>query len=749
MKNESVNDNVKYKKSFLNTPLLVFFVCVVLGGLGSIINIQIEKNQFNKQQQDFIAGDLIADTQALLSASEDGKFLDLEGIQHIISRDKNVIFAGIFSKARTFISVSDSAYMDAHLNKIVTAKWKEDFKAQYQLLNADDGSSVLEVVFPARGTGRLRDVYGVCIHYNFTDILNKYGYNFYYSLAYSLFVVFLMALILAWLINIFISQPITNFVYGSSKEKHKIYFEIRQLVDYLKEIGKEDRKILRKKIDSESRLRRLIGKLEQEIAKRNIRLTSAQSQLKKEAQVRANLEIQSRKMSRIVEQSPSSIVITDLIGRMEYVNPRFTEITGYTLDECIGENPSILKSGEMAPEGYEELWKTITAGEVWRGEFHNKKKNSELYWEFAHIAPVKNDDGEVTHYIAIKEDVTKQKEADEKNLMFTKALQSTGDIVTITDLDNYLIYVNEAFLKTYEYTLEEIIGQNAEILSAEEDPEEIEKSIVQNTLLSGWSGDLKNKTKNNRIFPISLTTSVIKNDKGQPFALVGISRDLSLEKEARELERRTEMLRTLQELAAAVSHEFSQPLQSLSNFVGLMRMGQSKVEYLEKIEQSISRIADLVKNLREITSIQRQDYLDVQIMDIKASAEKVIHEGQPAILVVDDEEMILETLKEMITLAGYQCDAAQDGMEALKLIGKNKYQLILSDVNMPKMSGTVLFDKIQSMGFTGAFFFMTGYDMSKDMTEIINKSDGILHKPVSSQTLIKIFRSVFVKGGPS
>jgi len=79
----------------------------------------------------------------------------------------------------------------------------------------------------------------------------------------------------------------------------------------------------------------------------------------------------------------------------------------------------------------------------------------------------------------------------------------------------------------------------------------------------------------------------------------------------------------------------------------------------------------------------------------------------------------------------------------------NKYQLIFSDVNMPKMSGTVLFNKLKSIGFNGAFFFMTGYDMSKELSEMVGQSDGILHKPVNSQTLLKIIKSVFVKNSPS
>ncbi len=129
-------------------------------------------------------------------------------------------------------------------------------------------------------------------------------------------------------------------------------------------------------------------------------------------QKKANETIQ--KLSKSIEQNPSSIVITDLNGNIEYVNPKFTEITGYSFDEAKGQNPRMLKSGEMSPEGYKNLWDTISSGEVWRGEFHNRKKNGELYWEWATMTSIKNEHGEITNYIAIKEDIglRKQMEAD-------------------------------------------------------------------------------------------------------------------------------------------------------------------------------------------------------------------------------------------------------------------------------------------------------------------------------------------------
>ncbi|MCE1164178.1 MAG: PAS domain S-box protein [Bacteroidetes bacterium] len=116
------------------------------------------------------------------------------------------------------------------------------------------------------------------------------------------------------------------------------------------------------------------------------------------------------KITQAIRQSPVALVITDKDGNVEYVNPKFESITGYTLEELKGKNPRILKSGEMTDEEYKVLWDTINSGKDWFGEFHNKKKNGDLYWENAVISPVKNSKGEITHFLAIKEDITEKKD---------------------------------------------------------------------------------------------------------------------------------------------------------------------------------------------------------------------------------------------------------------------------------------------------------------------------------------------------
>jgi PAS domain S-box-containing protein len=138
-----------------------------------------------------------------------------------------------------------------------------------------------------------------------------------------------------------------------------------------------------------------------------------------------------RKLSQAVEQSASTVMITDILGKIVYVNPKFTVSTGYHPIEVMGKSSNILKSGEMNFEQYSDLWKTITAGKEWKGEFHNKKKNGELFWESASLSPIKNETGEITHYLAVKEDITEKKNQERKLLRYQTLLKGVAESVQL------------------------------------------------------------------------------------------------------------------------------------------------------------------------------------------------------------------------------------------------------------------------------------------------------------------------------
>jgi len=134
-----------------------------------------------------------------------------------------------------------------------------------------------------------------------------------------------------------------------------------------------------------------------------------------------------RNLARAVEQCPVTIVITDTDGTIEFVNPRFTELTGYTSEEAIGQNPRVLKSGDTPPEVFAELWSTISTGKTWEGNFVNKSKDGTLFWEHAVISPLLDETGAITHYLAVKEDVTEKR----KILEELTAARDTAEAATM------------------------------------------------------------------------------------------------------------------------------------------------------------------------------------------------------------------------------------------------------------------------------------------------------------------------------
>ena len=147
---------------------------------------------------------------------------------------------------------------------------------------------------------------------------------------------------------------------------------------------------------------------------------------------------------RAVEQSPAAIVITDATGIIEYVNPRFEEMTAYSAAEVLGQNPRLLKSGQQTPEYYRRLWETIASGQEWRGEFHNRKKTGDFYWDRTSISPVRDQTGRLTHFIAIKEDITAYKQAAQQIMLAAALVENTADVCIFKDHELRLLAINRA-----------------------------------------------------------------------------------------------------------------------------------------------------------------------------------------------------------------------------------------------------------------------------------------------------------------
>jgi diguanylate cyclase (GGDEF)-like protein/PAS domain S-box-containing protein len=165
---------------------------------------------------------------------------------------------------------------------------------------------------------------------------------------------------------------------------------------------------------------------------------------------REKLTESQRLLKAAVEQSSSSIMVTDYDTRIVFVNAGFTQTTGYLPEEAIGQNPSLLKSGQTPPETYRELWATLAHRQAWRGELCNRKKNGELYWEAANISPIIDAHGRITHYLATKEDITRRKQAEtalqEQKDFLAAILENEPEAVKVVDADGTLLQMNKAGL---------------------------------------------------------------------------------------------------------------------------------------------------------------------------------------------------------------------------------------------------------------------------------------------------------------
>lgn len=270
----------------------------------------------------------------------------------------------------------------------------------------------------------------------------------------------------------------------------------------------------------------LVKNLEAQVARRTDELSKANAEM--------------RKLFIAVQQSPSAIIITDPQNIIEYANPASLRSSGYSAAELIGQNPRILKSERTLDQVYDEMWNTLRAGETWRGELCNRKKNGEEYWEYTVIAPIRDEAGELTHYVAVKEDVTARILAEQALKESEKQYRNLFDLESdalfiIRNQDGRILEANRAAVNMYGFSLEELKRMYSQDLSA--DPQETRIMARPSAAMErALSMPLRmHRRKDEQIFPIEMTIRFI-TWKGQSVYVAAV-RDVT-ERRERELELR-------------------------------------------------------------------------------------------------------------------------------------------------------------------------------------------------------------------
>jgi two-component system, sensor histidine kinase and response regulator len=323
-----------------------------------------------------------------------------------------------------------------------------------------------------------------------------------------------------------------------------------------------------------------------------------------------------KKLSAAVEQSPISIVITDPEGRIEYVNQHFENATGYSVEEAIGKNPRILNSGLLPKEFFTELWETISSGQDWHGEFANVRKDGRLFWESASISSIKDENGIVTQYVALKEDITERKKVEEdleeNRQLLSSVIENSTSLIFMKDLEGKYILVNKSFEKVLKFKKETILGKT----DYEIYPKEVAEELRHNDRLVVESRQPISEEEvvpiEGQDLPLLSIKFPILDAKGNAVAVCGMSTDISqlkkTEEDLREARDEAEAATKAKgDFLANMSHEIRTPMNAIIGLDSLLTktdLNPKQLDYVEKIGLSARNLLGIINDILDFSKIE-------------------------------------------------------------------------------------------------------------------------------------------------
>ena len=247
----------------------------------------------------------------------------------------------------------------------------------------------------------------------------------------------------------------------------------------------------------------------------------------------AALRASEQRHRRLVEILPEAVGLIDLHGRFLAVNPQGAEMLGYASPgELLGRSVFDVTRPEDHERVRADITTTLETGTLRNAEYVLLRKSGDPFPAELSAAVAADADGQSSGLVLVAHETTERKRAEEQIRLLADAVQSTQELICITDQENRFIFANQAFLQTYEYMAEEIMGRTPEVLLSAKNPPGLGEQIFQQTLRGGWKGEILNRRKDGTEFPIFLSTSQIKNAEGKTIGLIGVARDISERKRA-------------------------------------------------------------------------------------------------------------------------------------------------------------------------------------------------------------------------
>ena len=308
---------------------------------------------------------------------------------------------------------------------------------------------------------------------------------------------------------------------------------------------------------------------------------------------------QLRVLSLAVQQAPVSIVLTDTMGNIRYVNPQFTAVTGYKAAEVLGHNASLLKSGYTPASEYARLWSAITGGRLWHGQFCNRRKDGSLFWESVSISPIRDDEGRIVNFLAVKEDITERRRSYETIVEQAALLDRANDAIYVRGIDHTISYWNQGAERLYGWTAGEVIGLKTTDLFSRD---LANLQTVQTALLEegSWSGERQHLTKAGVTVVTFCRLTLMRDAEGRPKSVFAINTDITEKKQLEVQFLRAQRLESLGALASGIAHDLNNVLAPIIMGAPLLRecaTDGSSAKLLETMEESAKRGAGIVKQV--------------------------------------------------------------------------------------------------------------------------------------------------------
>jgi two-component system, cell cycle sensor histidine kinase and response regulator CckA len=343
---------------------------------------------------------------------------------------------------------------------------------------------------------------------------------------------------------------------------------------------------------------------------------------------RRKAEAQIRWLSHAVDQGPTSVVMTDVTGSIEYVNPKFTEVTGYTLDEVRGKNPRLLRSGETPPAVYRELWAAITGGQSWHGELLNRKKDGTTYWDDVWVYPVRDAGGSVTRFLALKEDITERKQSEgtlrDSEAYHRAVLESIGDAVFIVNTEGQFIDVNPKACEMTGYTRAEMLRLRVADTCLPEERAEADLRVAR--VLGGDPVVIERPLVRKDGSTVIVESNARILSDGRMLATV---RDITERRSLEQQLRQAQKMEAVGRLAGGVAHDFNNVLTAIFGYTELLTEGlpaDSEMRGdLGEIHKAAQRAAGLTRQLLAFSRQQVMQPVVLNVNDVVENLDKMLH----------------------------------------------------------------------------------------------------------------------------